>query len=224
MIRADSDMKKNYSIKTDDRGVAMMVCITIIAILMIFCFSLLAVSYSLYSSQNNTMQEERNAEAAKSLSMAIREELTADSEDSLLVKYLRYNIVTGADAEKNEEESWPHYEPGVTGHDEESAKRYFKLQKSDAVSINGVPSSTEICMWWTAPETEINPDEDAHLFVEVECRSGSQSYVVCSEYKLMEFDDEVCSYAANSEQVSINPAHRFIDRNFIWRWEFVGSR
>ena len=212
--------------KIDDRGVAMMVCITIIAILMIFCFSLLAVSYNLYSSQNNSMQADKNAEAAKSLSMAIREELTADSEDSLLCKYLRYNIITGFDTAKNPDKvmpSWPDYKPGSANHEAADAKRYFKLNKSDSVSINGFPSNTEVCMWWTAPESE---EEKAHLFVEVECRSGSQSYVVCSEYELWQVGGKnnaiVSTYPTTSTQGAINPAKNSIDRRYKWRWKFIG--
>ncbi len=216
-------MKKIKALKNDNRGVAMMVCITIIAILMIFCFSLLSVSYSLYSSQNNSMQADKNAEAAKSLSVALRDELTGVSEDSFLCKYLRYNIVSGNDAVKNVNgETWPHYDPDAAGHDEACAKRYFTLHKSDAVSINGFPGSTEVCMWWTVPATSVNSSKKTHLFVEVECRSGSQSYVVCSEYELMEFK-QTSTYPDVSMQGGINPAKNYIDRDYVWRWKFIGS-
>ena len=211
-------------LKLNDRGVAMMVCITIIAILMVFCFSLLAVSYSLYTSQNNSMQEEKNAEAAKSLDMALREELSADSEDSFLCKYLRYNIVAGYDEPLNiKGETWPHYDPGADGHDASYAKRYFKLQQSDGVSINGLPSETSVGMWWTKKTPENGGSEEIHLFVEVTCRSGSQSYVITSEYELLQRRGNPSSYAPMSDQLEVNPAQNYINRIYRWRWKYLGS-
>lgn len=210
-------------LKLNDRGVAMMVCITIIAVLMIFCFSLLAVSYSLYTSQNNSMQEEKNAEAAKSLDMALRQELTSESEDSFLCKYLRYNIVAGYDEPLNTKgETWPHYAPDESGHDASYAKRYFKLEKTDGVSINGMPSETSVGMWWTRT-TEGSSNEVVHLFVEVTCRSGSQSYVVTSEYELLQRKSEPSSYAPMSDQIEVNPAKNWINRTYRWRWKYLGS-
>ena len=209
-------------LKLNNRGVAMMVCITIIAILMVFCFSLLAVSYSLYTSENNSMQEEKNAEAAKSLDMALREEITADSEDSFLCKYLRYNIVAGYDEALNTKgETWPHYSPEESGHDASSAKRYFRLDKTDGVSINGLPSETSVCMWWTRNETG-GSGEEIHLFVEVTCRSGSQSYVVTSEYELLQRKGN-STYAPMSDQIEVNPAKNWINRLYRWRWKYLGS-
>lgn len=223
-------MKDIICLKKDNRGVAMMVCIVIIAILMIFCFSLLAVSYNFYSSQNNSMQEDKNAEAARSLDMAIREELTADSEDSFLCKYLRYNIVSGNDAYYcTKGETWPHYDPEAEveqdglPHDMKAAKRYFKLEKSDSVSLNGFPAETSVCMWWTQPGTCVNDSESTHLFVEVECRSGSQSYVIRSEYELLELKKTSSYVSSTSTQPDINPAGNTIDRHYRWRWKYVGS-
>lgn len=223
-------MKGFRCLKKDNRGVAMMVCIVIIAILMIFCFSLLAVTYSFYASQNNSMQEDKNAEAARSLDMAIREELTADSEDGFLCKYLRFNIVSGNDAYYCPQgESWPHYDPdaGVEldglEHDMKAAKRYFKLEKSDSVSLNGFPSEMSVCMWWTQPGTSVNDSESTHLWVEVESRSGSQSYVIRSEYELLEMKKASSYVSSTSTQAGINPAGNTIDRRYRWRWKYVGS-
>lgn len=211
-------------LKLNDRGVAMMVCITIIAILMIFCFSLLAVSYSLYSSQNNSMQEEKNSEAAKSLDLALREELTSGSEDSFLNKYLRFNIVAGQDALVNTKgETWPHYDPDLAEHDASYAKRYFTLEKTDGVSINGFPSRTSVCMWWTLDKAENDENEIVHLFVETECVSGSQSYVITSEYELSERSGKPSTYNPASEQREVNPADNRINRKYIWYWKYLGS-
>ncbi len=226
-----AEVKKSEVKKSDNRGVAMMVCITIIAVLMIFCFSLLAVTYSLYSSQNNRMQADKNAEAAKSLSMALREELTEGSASSNLCRYVRYNIVAGFDKEVNNDgfESWPHY----NGNNADQAKRYFKLHKSETVSFNGstkretisvnaFPSDTEVCIWCTSPGDN-NEDERPHLFVEVECRSGSQSYTVCSEYELRQYSTAKQKLPLVATQTGINPHGNKINRNYIWKWMFIGS-
>ncbi|MBP5608064.1 MAG: hypothetical protein J6X66_07330 [Lachnospiraceae bacterium] len=213
---------KTFDLKSDNRGVAMMVCITIIAILMIFCLSLLSVTYSLYSSQNNSMQQEKNAEAAKSLAMAIRQDLTADTEDSLLSRYLRYNIVAESDALVDPGEVWPHYEAGVSGHEEKDAKRYFTLQKSDYADIKGKPSDIGVCMWWTLPaEDDVN--DSVELYVEVKCRSGSQSYVILSRYALETDGSKRSKYNRKYDQYTINPGHKEIDTKYIWRWKYLES-
>ena len=222
MGRVMKGKKTRLRICGNDRDVAMMVCVVIIAV--VFCFSLLAVSYSLYSSQNNSMQEDKNAEAAKSLSMAIREELTSESEDSFLCKYLRYNIVSGNDAPLCVKgETWPHYDPETAGHDADAAKRYFLLEKSDAVSINGFPGSLSVCMWWTSPGTSVNDSQKTHLFVEVESRSGSQSYLIRSDYELLERSGQPSGYVRTSTQTDINPAGNSINRMYRWQWRYVGS-
>ncbi len=196
----------------------MMVCIVIIAVLMILCFSLLSVAYSLYSSQNNSMQEDKNAEAAKTLAKALEEELTTDSEESNLCKYLRFNIVVS----DNAAECWPHYAPEEEGHQDADAKRYFNLKKSDSASMDGIPSKTSVCMWWTKPDKEKDPESKVHLFVEVESLSGSQSYVIRSEYELITLNKR-SGYNRISTQPSINPGHNEIDKRVTWRWKLVGD-
>ena len=213
---------KRVRLKLNNRGVALMVCITIIAILMIFCFSLVAVAYNLYSSQNNSMQDDRNSEAAKSLSMAIREELTSGEENSYLCKYLRYNIVAAEDALVDPLEVWPYYAPGVEHHEEKDAKRYFSLEKSDYADVKGFPSEIGVCMWWTKPE-DGDIDGKVNLFVEVESRSGSQSYVIQNRYELDTDDTERSTYSKRSTQKSINPGAKTIDTRYVWHWTFVES-
>ena len=213
---------KRVRLKLNDRGVALMVCITIIAILMIFCFSLLAVAYSLYSSQNNNLQDDRNSEAAKSLAMAIREELTSGEEDSFLCKYLRYNIVAEEDALLDPLEVWPHYAAGEENHGEKDARRYFSLQKSDYADIKGFPSDISLCMWWTKPE-EGDIDGKVNLFVEIESRAGSQSYVIRNRYELDTDNSTRSIYSKKSMQKSINPGEKTIDTHYVWHWTFVES-
>ncbi|MCR4642547.1 MAG: hypothetical protein K5697_11030 [Lachnospiraceae bacterium] len=216
---------KHTGLKLNNRGAAMMVCIIIIAILMIFTFSLLAVSYTLYSSQNNAMQDDKNSEAAKSLAVAIRDELTAGTEESSLCKYLRYNIVADPEGELTDEQVWPCYDPSREGHDAAYAKRYFLLKKSEAADIPGYPSETGVCMWWTKELKEGSTDPKVYLFVETECRSGSQSYVVRSRYQLKrrKGNDTGSSYPAFSGSRNLNPVKNRIDTSEVWLWKFVES-
>lgn len=218
-MRLRQEIKKN-------NGVAMIVCITIIAVLVIFCFSLLLVSYTFYASQNKNTQSDRNAEAAKSLSFALREEIVESSEKSNLVKYLRYNV---------QQKSWPFYAPGVDGHGEVEAKRYFKLSKNDKADIKGYPGKIEVCIYWMLPEDmDLDPEtweremlsgkldvNHTRLFVEVECKSGSQSYVTVSEYQLFVYKDH-STFPPTSTVVAVNPAGNSIDTERIWKWSFVG--
>ena len=211
-------MKLRQKIQKND-GVAMIVCITIISILVIFCFSLLLASYTFYASQNKNTQSDLNAEAAKTLSMALREELTESSEKSNLVKYLRYNV---------QQDSWPYYEPSTSGHEAEYAKRYFNLNVNGDTVLDGYPGMVSVSMYWMLPEPEEEeetPDADdinrTRLFIEVECKSGSQSYVVVSEYQLSVFNEN-STYIAQSTKKSFNPANKTINTNEVWKWGFVG--
>ena len=98
-----------------------MVAVVIIAILMIFAFSLLLVTYTLYASQSKKSASFRNSEAAKTVSRAMQTELEdPDAEmNSAFWKYLRCNI--------GQSETWPWYEPGTLNHEKEDAFRKFDL-------------------------------------------------------------------------------------------------
>ena len=76
-------------------------------------------------------------------------------------------------------------------------------------------------MWWTRNETG-GSGEEIHLFVEVTCRSGSQSYVVTSEYELLQRKGN-STYAPMSDQIEVNPAKNWINRLYRWRWKYLGS-
>ena len=204
-----------------DKGVAMVVCITIISILVIFCFSLLLVSYTLYASQNKNNQSDLNQEAAKSLADAFRQELTESNEKSNLMKYLRYNVY---------QNSWPFYEPGVDGHDDVDAKRYFTIEKNGTSDIAGYPGKVEVCMYWTLPEgaTSFDPSADSaaknhlHLFLEITTKSGSQSYTILSTYELS-VRVGTSTYPDQSIYANFNPANNTINREEKWVWKFLGS-
>ena len=203
--------------KENNQGVALIVCITVISILIIFCFSLLLVSYTLYASQNKNLQSDRNAEAAKTLAVSLRDELAEGSDQSYLCNYLRYNV-------QQESNSWPYYEVNkegneVAGHGSADAKRYFNLTKTEGVNIEGYPSQVELCMYWMRPVKKPEERNKTRLFVEITCNSGSQSYTIKCEYVLTilaEPSNPVTSF-------SINPADNPVDTGESWRWTLVSS-
>ena len=181
----------------------MMVAVVIIGILMVFTFSLLLVSYTLYASQSKKAASLRNAEAATSLSQALETELTVYSsvageendpeKNSVLWKYLRCNIAQG--------DEWPYYDPSKDGHDEEYAFRYFDVKYGnnslyDAENgIEGYPASVKLCVYWMLPAnsneeafyndgTGCTDPANARLFIEIISETASQTYVVKNEYRL----------------------------------------
>lgn len=142
----------------NNKGAAMILTITIIAVLIVFVFSLILVSYNLYASQNKNISSARNAEAVNTLSMAIKDELTSEnaSTNSNLWKYLRANVAytpaSGAQLDSFDWEDWPYYdENDTTGmHGEDKAFRYFELEKNP--HIEGMPAEVTMCMYWTLRE------------------------------------------------------------------------
>lgn len=204
--------KSEYSLLKNNHGAALMVAVVIIGILLVFTFSLLLVTYTLYSSQNKNAASKRNSEAANTLSKALTTELTKT--DGELWRYLRFNIC--------QQNTWPYYDPEYagTGHDEKAAFRYFNLnvnyiesyfgesvnsQTEGGTTVNedlqnsmeGFPGSVKLCIYWAPPQGMIDEDhslvsitdimnnkKDLRLFVEVICETASQSYVVKNEFKL----------------------------------------
>ena len=169
--------KLNRGLHQRDQGMALIVSVVIIAILIVFTFSLTLIAYTLYSSQNKNIASMRCREAANTLSSALFYELTFTDEtqtpkrypeyDSYLYKYLRYNIC-------QDDVTWPYYEPGTDGHGKEDAFRYFDLKpnprkkvydkdgnelKQDeteeaiyAETVEGLPGKTEVCIYWRLPK------------------------------------------------------------------------
>ena len=204
--------KSEYALQGDNRGAALMVAVVIIGVLLVFTFSLLLVTYTLYSSQNKNAASKRNAEAANTLSKALTTELTET--DGELWRYLRFNIC--------QENTWPYYDPDYTGegHDESAAFRYFDvnvnyIQKyfGSTVSVpqegstevnedlqnsmEGFPGSVKLCIYWAPPESLVKDDhplisvqeimsnkKGIRLYVEVICETANQSYVVKNEFQL----------------------------------------
>ena len=177
----------------------MMLAVVIIGILMVFTFSLLLVSYTLYASQSKKAASLRNAEAATSLSKALETELVENSTtgyipetESALWKYLRCNIAQGDD-------DWPYYDPASAGHTEEYAFRYFDVKYGNNTmygvqdGLEGYPANVKLCVYWMPPEGAnatayatgpVSNPANVRLFIEVICETASQSYVVKNEYRL----------------------------------------
>ncbi len=208
-------MKKND-------GVAMIVCITIIAILLIFVFSLLLASYVLYSSQNKNLQSDKTAEATKTLSVALSEQMAANDAEDDLYRYVRYNMWQA---------NWPYYAPGVDGHTEEDAFRYFSMNKN--TDMSGFPSKVQVCIYWMLPEdgaaaVDLSHPEDitadikgnARLFMEVSSSAGSQNFRMKNEFVLTVSKTVGTEHPVASGE-GVNPMNNVIDTEENWIWEFV---
>jgi len=218
-----------------NKGMTMIVAIIIIAIVMIFTFSLMLVTYTLYASQNKNIASQKNREAANSLSIAIREELTSDtaSDDSWLWKYLRCNLY--------QNDTWPYYEPSVSGHESEYAYRYFNLKKNANYDVDGFPGSIQLCIYWCIPEDpdraeaikvselSTNDKDGSYLYIEIICESGSQKYTVTDKYKIDISGFDLTNPEDLSEQNRLgimqrssnyNPMDLDVDNSEKWRFVF----
>ncbi len=224
----------------------MMLTIVIIAILMIFVFSLILVSYNLYASQTKNLSAARNAEAANTLSIAMENELTDDdaSANSNIWKYLRMNVAYENDASDTDWKEWPYYdENDPDDHGPAQAYRYFTLERN--TSMEGVPAEVSVCMYWTPPVT--NPasapgktaaeilnekiaanDPDARnkirLHVITIVTTGSQEYSIEDTYTLMVSSTDMAEKAAlksikNSK--IFNPAGNGYDPEEKWKWVHI---
>lgn len=243
LTRVSSNRKKNECYK----GSALIVAIIIIAILIIFTFSLMLVSYTLYSSQNKRVAGVRCSEAANSLSIAMKRELEDEdaSQNSDLWKYLRFNLM---------QPDWTFYDPNESGHGEAEAFRHYSMKinpnyidtESGKSTLDGYPGKVDICIYWMLPE-ELYEDEDfssagvdvsswnmsqkknVRLFMIITCETASQSYSVTNEYRLSvnEYNIEILSdkNEKNSLENSYksnslyNENGRDIDSSEKWRWK-----
>ena len=229
--------------KLNNRGAAMMVAVVIIGILMIFCFSLLLVSYTLFASQSKKTASFRNSQAANSLSKALETELkdVDAATNSMLWRYLRCNACNNS--------AWAYYDPSKPGHDKEHAFRYFNLKYAykDAYvpngSLEGYPSEVKLCVYWCLPkDVEITNDAElegvsmngAILHIDIICETASQSYVINNEYKL-----NIRQYSSEEDEVkeqkmirkmsgTVNNAYNpkgvvlsDAEEPMKWSWEFV---
>ncbi len=236
--------KKQYN-----KGAAMVVSIIIIAVLMIFAFSLILISYNLYAAQNKNLATMRNMEAANSLSVALQYEITEENawENSNLWNYVRFNMF---DVD-NSAASWTYYsskKEGETGyeagHDKDSAARVFTLDSNSGVE--GLPAETTVKMYWTFPdgvsaseyqlvtdpETKMELKNGARLYIEIQCDTASQSYKVTDIYKLdieemIVPDDNAKQVQLDAESARYMTEEEYntrINRNEKWVWVHEARR
>lgn len=232
---------KKRTVIINNRGSAMMVAVIIIAILMVFTFSLLLVSYTLFASQNKKVASRRNTEAANTLAMVLQEELEDENadENSDLWRYIRCNI--------GQEDTWPYYD----GTNEDEAFRKFDMKPNHinlykdkgyfnkAGEIEGYPGEIELCIYWMPPEsvTDLSNYNYTHsgirLFIEINCNTANQNYVTTSEYTLRvsDFSNSTSDIKKKkaltniAKQQTYNPAgitDSKIKTDEKWRWHYEG--
>ena len=224
-------MKKQLKIKKlNNRGAAMMVAVVIIGVLMIFCFSLLLASYTLYASQNKNAASKRNSEAANTLSKALDTELTRGNDtekDSALWKYLRCNL---------NQTGWGSGEIKYFDMNYNNSSTYFNAENP---TLNGYPGKVQLAMYWKPPKGKTEDDcrtdpSGIRLTIEITCETASQVYIVSNQYVLSaapydtaDYDDRNLQYRL--QQVIQNSNYNvngydegLIDSNTKWIWSPVG--
>lgn len=184
--------KSNKVSRENNRGASLLMAIILIGIILVFAFSLLLVSYTLYASQNKKVSSLRCSEAANTLSVALEEELQDPDacDNSALWKYLRCNLL-------NDYDTWPYYDPKESsGHGKKEAYRYFDLYaNTNYDAVDGFPGSLMLCIYWTPSDDTLknmgstsflaktmSERNNAKLYIEIIAESGNQSYTVTNEY------------------------------------------
>ena len=226
-------MVRKEVFKRNNKGAAMVLTVIIIAIIMVFCFSLILISYNLYASQNKNLASLRNSEATNTLAEAISEEITDNDnvQNSYLWKYIRANVAYVTTDEHWED--WPYYdENDSTGkHDKNSAIREFTLNKNP--EMEGVPADVKVYMYWTLPtdadtfRSKIQSGGNRNgirLHIKVVSTTASQVFEREECYKLSVRKNDIqgkAILAGLNSNSSVNPANHSIDDNEKWIWKKV---
>ena len=220
MKRISDSYRTEYMIhskKNDNRGAAMIVAIIVVAILMVFSFSLLLVSYTLYASQSKKVASKKCSEAANSLSLAMETELCdkdAISNSDFWI-YLRFHML---------QSDWTFYEPGLgdDAHNKEAVKsftlnvnpKYIPDDPSDPTgktklsTIDGFPGSVKFKVYWMMPE-ELYANNDTDTLMGIlsgidltEYRNRSKDEYKTEDYKKIRLFVEItCESASQSYTV-----------------------
>lgn len=224
-------MVRKEVFKRNNKGAAMVLTVIIIAVIMVFCFSLILISYNLYASQNKNLASLRNSETTNTLSVALGEELTDNDniQKSYLWKYVRSNVAYVTTDE--DWSDWPYYdENDSTGkHDEKAAIREFILSKNP--EMEGTPAEVKVCMYWTLP---MDADKFCEKLKNGGNRNGIRLHVkVVSTTASQVFEREECYkltvrkndnqgkavLAGLSTDLSVNPAGHTLDQEEKWIWK-----
>lgn len=215
------------SSKKNNRGAAMVVAIIVVAVLMIFTFSLLLVSYTLYSSQNKKVASKKCSEAANTLSTAMGAELDEVQNPNAYINsdlwiYLRFHLM---------QDDWPFYEPALDGHKTDDAVKTFSMMvnpnyiPNGSSTLDGYPGEVKIKVYWMMPEwlyeenkddesmdflkdidisnLSINKKSEIRLFLEITCESANQSYTVKNKYHLSirKYDESISEEEAEKSKI-----------------------
>ena len=242
-------MTTKASRKLNNKGAAMVLTIVIILVVMIFAFSLILISYTLYSSQTKNLSASRNAEAVNTLSVALEKELTDSNaaSNSNLWKYLRCNIAYP----ENNFKDWPYYYEADSGepqptNNKEYAYRYFTVEHNS--DIEGFPAVIHVGICWMLPEettdsnindvltrmgsdsitTAVAAKNGIQMRIEMTAETGSQTYRVTDTYVLKVFEQndavEMAKIEAIKGNTQNNPASHDISTKEKWVWSLKERR
>jgi hypothetical protein len=143
-------------VRRKNQGAAMIVAMVVGVVLMAFALSLLAVSYSLFSSASQRTTQLQCRELARSIDRELQRELTEpnyatyakqkedEGKKNNLWFFVRYNL-----GQSNSNQSgWPYYKEGEVGHSKEDSSKYFTMDASDDSELQGWADEISICLYW----------------------------------------------------------------------------
>lgn len=213
----------------NNHGSAMLIAIVVSIVVIVFCLSLLLVSYSLFTSTSRKLSQTQCRELAKTISIELEKELTyvnydtyddeklaCEAGENPLWFYIRYNIC---------QQTWPYFDDSIMGHKRKDAYRYFELNASggDSTKYEIMADDISICMYWVNEGDYTEDKEETLLCVEVTCTKHQQSATVTSFYVLgcgtyTDGNMNSDNIAAGNNVDAINPSGNIIDTTEHWTW------
>lgn len=191
-------------VRRKNQGAAMIVAMVVGVVLMAFALSLLAVSYSLFSSASQRTTQLQCRELARSIDRELQRELTEpnyatyakqkedEGKKNNLWFFVRYNL-----GQSNSNQSgWPYYKEGEAGHSKEDSSKYFTLDASDDSELQGWADEISICLYWeiddsieeddTSAESGLLADKDNKIILHtvIKIQRGDSSYTLDTPYRL----------------------------------------
>lgn len=221
-----------------DRGSAMIVAIIVSMVVVVFCLSLLLVSYALFSAQARRVTQNQCRELSKTISLELEKELTEpafasfaeeqtdlDQGQNMLWHYLRFNIC---------QPTWPYYvSEDTTGHNADAAYRYFHMNVTggDNSQYTAMADDISVCIYWENDGSYQTSKGDVTLCVKVSCTKGNQTASMLSRYTLnctsfANADATGDAYTTgkhgdNAEMIeAANPKGNNIATGEYWKWVF----
>ena len=174
----------NVISRTNRKGAAMILVICIMAVILVFCLSLILSASVLLSNSQQAYAREQCRIWAVSLSEELGNEITqlsfasaveeSAADDGSLWFYLKDTVWN----------SWPYYNEEEIGHTATEAFRYFDLEDGSLPggAIENL-DDVEILMYWEGSSSAIV--DNTPLFIQVTCRKNRQSCTITSEYLLI---------------------------------------